>query len=348
MSLECRVVVRREQLTVDVSVQAAGGVVALVGPNGAGKSTVVRALAGLVRNEGRAVVAGRTYDHPAAGVRLAPHERSVAVVLSDPLLFPHLSVLENVAFAPRARGTARGPARAAATGWLDRLAVGDLADRRPATLSGGQAQRVALARGLVAEPDLLLLDEPFSALDVSTRWAVRRDVRELLATRSGTTLLVTHDPVDALSLATSIVVVESGRVVQAGTPAELARAPRTPYVARLVGLNLVRGRAGGTSVELVGGARLQTATSHSGPVIATFSPTAVSLHLAAPEGSARNVWPVTVASIDVLGEAARIGLAGPFDLSADVTTPTVSALGLTPGRSVWASVKATEVEVAPD
>lgn len=346
MSLESRVVVRRPAVTVDISVHAERGVVALVGPNGAGKSTVVRALAGLNRHEGRVVVGGRTYDDEATGVHLAPHERSVSVVLQDPLLFPHLSVMDNVAFGPRSRGMARGAATLAAQQWLERLSVSDLGSRRPATLSGGQAQRVALARGLVGEPELLLLDEPFSALDVTTRWEVRRDVQRHLAERSGVTLLVSHDPVDALSLADHIVVIEDGRVVQEGTPGELSHAPMTAYVARLVGLNLLRGVAEGATVVTESGLRLHTVHHGNGPVVVTFSPTAVSLHLSQPLGSARNVWPAVIDSLDVLGETVRVGLGGVLAISADVTTGAVAELALEPGSRVWAALKATEIEVA--
>ena len=146
----------------------------------------------------------------------------------------------------RARGSQAWPsAEASAREVLDRLGAGDLADRRPAELSGGQAQRVALARALVLEPDVLLLDEPLAALDAATRIDVRAHLRSDLAAFGGVTLLVTHDPVDALALADRLLVLEAGRVVQDGEPREVARHPRTPYVARLVGLNLLAGTAAG-------------------------------------------------------------------------------------------------------
>ncbi len=346
MTLDAHVLLRRDSFTVDLRLAVASGVLAVVGPNGAGKSTLVRALAGLQAHAGRVEVAGRVYDDPTAGTHLAPHRRSVSVVLQDALLFPHLSVLENVAFGPRSRRGSRRDATTAARDWLARLGVADLESRRPGTLSGGQAQRVALARALVGGPDLLLLDEPFSALDVTTRWEVRRDVRHHLAERAGVTVLVTHDPVDALTLADLVAVVEAGALVQLDTPERLARSPRTAYVARLVGLNLVRGEAEGSSLVTATGARLQTAVAARGPVVATFSPTAVAIHLTAPAGSPRNVFSATVGSVDVLGETVRIGLDGPLPLSADVTTAAVSAMGLRPGMTVWAAVKATEIEVA--
>ena len=174
MTLEARLVVPG-RLDVEIAAEA-GDVVAVVGPNGAGKSTFVHALAGLQRAEGSAVLDGRDL------LTLAPQDRSVGVVFQDQRLFPHLSALDNVAFGLRSRGMAKGAARTAARAWLDRLAVGELADRKPAELSGGQAQRVAIARALVTEPDLLLLDEPFTGLDVG----VAATLRSSSATTSAT------------------------------------------------------------------------------------------------------------------------------------------------------------------
>lgn len=245
-------------LSADVSVSRAGfdlalqldvpdgTVTAIVGPNGAGKSTALRALAGLLRpDRARVSVAGRILDDTEAGLSVPPARRGIGVVFQDYLLFPHLDALENVAFGPRAHGTSRPEAEAIARRWLDRLGMGALAASLPGALSGGQAQRVALARALALEPDLLLLDEPLSALDAGTRLEVRRDLSRHLREYGGATVLVTHDIVDALALADHLLVLEHGRVVQEGVPADVARAPRTDYVARLVGLNLLRigGRA---------------------------------------------------------------------------------------------------------
>ena len=205
---------------------APGTVTALLGPNGAGKTTVLRALAGLVPlRRGRVVLAGRTLDDPGAGVFVPPHARGARMVFSDHLLLPHLSALDNVAFAPRAAGTPRGAAREAAREVMDALGVGDLAGAAPASLSGGQAQRVALARALVGERTLLLLDEPLAALDAATRALVRTVLRE----RSGSSpsVLVTHDPLDALVLADDLVVLERGRWCRRARPRR-SRGPRAP------------------------------------------------------------------------------------------------------------------------
>ncbi len=187
----------------------------------------------------------RTLDEPATRTFVPPEDRRVAVVHQDFVLFPHLRVLDNVAFGPRSAGVPRRRADQVAREWLERMDLGDYALDRPASLSGGQAQRVALARALAADPEVLLLDEPLSALDVTTRATTRRDLRHHLDAFAGATVVVTHDPLDALLLAGRVAVLEAGRVTQAGSVAELTSHPRTRYVADLIGTNLLRGVADG-------------------------------------------------------------------------------------------------------
>ena len=348
--LSARLRLTRGALTLDTTLDVApGGVLALLGPNGAGKSTVLQCLAGLLPvTEGSVRVGGAVLDDPAAGVLVPPQQRGVGVVFQDYLLFPHLSALENVAFGLRAAGAPRRGARRTAADWLDRMGLAELGDVRPAALSGGQAQRVALARALAPQPGLLLLDEPLAALDADTRTLVRSELRSHLHEFAGCTLLVTHDPLDAMVLADRVVVVEGGRVVQTGTPGEVARAPRTDYVARLVGLNLYRGRSAQGRTELTGGGVLHAAAAQDGPVLLTFPPSAVSLHPVRPQSSARNVWPCRVSGVEQHGATVRVALDGQPTALADVTTAAVAELDLVPGRQVWASVKATEVRSFPD
>jgi len=323
----------------DVSFTARPGeVVAVIGPNGAGKSTLVKALAGLVRARGHARMEGvDLLDRPA-------RERGVGMVFQDQLLFPHLSALANVAFGPRARGVRRADAEASAAAWLDRLGIGDLAGRRPGQLSGGQAQRVAIARALATEPRLLLLDEPMAGLDVGVAAALRIELAGHLAAYDGITLLVTHDAIDALTLASRVLVVDDGRIVQDGTPDRVAQQPATDHVARLVGLNVIR----------------------EGDQLRSFRPTAVTVDLTEPHGSARNRWRGEVLSATPHGDALRlvirtadaagdrdpVGRAASVserrrDLIADVTPGAAAELGLAPGQSVWVSVKETSVNVYP-
>ena len=347
--LRCHLCVERPGFALDVELAVApGSVLALLGPNGAGKSTALRALAGLVALHGGVIeLAGRLLDDPAAGVLVPAAERGVGMVFQDHLLFPHLSALDNVAFGLRTAGAPRRAARDQAGSWLDRMGVGAQASSRPGALSGGQAQRVALARALAPGPRLLLLDEPLSALDAATRMTVRSDLRRHLDGYDGCTVLVTHDPLDAMVLADELVVVEAGRVVQRGRPGEVARAPRTDYVARLVGLNLYRGRADGPRVALDGGGTLATAEPRAGRVLLAFPPSAVSLHLEQPHGSARNAWPGRVAGLEQHADTVRVQVDAEPPVLADVTTAAVAELRLEVGRPVWLSVKATEVHSYP-
>jgi molybdate transport system ATP-binding protein len=347
--LAARLVVDRPGFRLDADLTvAAGEVVALLGPNGAGKTTALRALAGLIANQGSVLLDGAPLD------RLPPQRRPISVVFQDYLLFPHLSIVDNVAFGPRCHGAGRAAARRQALDWLDRVGLAGYARARPRTLSGGQAQRVALARALAVHPRLLLLDEPLAALDAGTRLDIRSRLRHHLAGFAGATVLVTHDPLDAMVLADRIVVLERGAVVQSGPPGDIARRPRTDYVARLVGLNLYRGVAGAAAgpagevlVELAGGGRLTVAEPVAGDVFVAFPPAAVALYPQRPAGSPRNVWQVTVAGVERYGDRVRVELAGAPPVLADVTAAAVAELDLLAGRQLWAAVKATETHGYP-
>ncbi len=349
MSLRAAVRVTLGTLDLDAALTVATDeLLVLLGPNGAGKTTALRALAGLVPlMGGQVVLDGQVLEDPAAGVRVAAERRPVGMVFQDYLLFPHLSVLDNVAFGLRARGVPRARAREQAAAWLARMSMDGYAGARPRALSGGQAQRVALARALATSPRLLLLDEPLAALDAHARVELRRDLRRHLAAYQGTRVLVTHDPVEAMTLADRLVVLEGGRVSQAGTPAEVSARPRSRYVAELVGLNLLRGRAAGTRVELPGGAALVTAEGHAGEVFCVIHPRAVALHRARPDGTPRNVWPATSEALDLVGDRVRVRLTGEVPLVAEVTPAAAAELRLADGGRVWAAVKATEVTVYP-
>ena len=345
MSLDASIAVRRGSLDLSLDLHVDDGeVLAVLGPNGAGKSTLLRVLAGLlVPDTGRVTVGGESWDDGAT--HLPPHRRPLGVVFQEALLFPHLSVADNVAFGLRTRGAGRTSARTAAAAWLTRVGLDGLGDRRPAELSGGQAQRAALARALVGDPALLLLDEPLSSLDARTRLTVRAELRRHLAHFGGSTVLVTHDPVDAMALADRVVVVEAGQVVQAGTPGEVNRRPRTDYVARLVGLSLLPGTGAGRSVRLDGGGVVAVGEETAGPVFAAVRPESVALYLSRPEGSPRNVWPARLVGATPHGATVRCELAGEVPLVADVTATAFAELGLVPGSEVWATVKASEVAV---
>jgi molybdate transport system ATP-binding protein len=348
VSLRADLRVSRDAFTLAMRLEVRPGeVVAVLGPNGAGKTTALLALAGVVPlDEGRVVLGERVVEDPAAGLREPTERRRTGLVFQDYLLFPHLTALDNVAFGLRARGTPRRQAAQAAREWLRRMGVAAQAGARPAALSGGQAQRVALARALATGPELLLLDEPLAALDAGTRIQVRAELRRHLAAYDGCSVLVTHDALDAMVLADRLVVLEDGRVVQEGPPATVARAPRTAYVARLVGLNLYRGVGGDHTVE-VDGASITVAEPVRGPAYAAFPPSAVALYRSRPDGSVRNLWPGRVAHLEQRADTVRVQVDGDVSVLADVTTAAVADLALDVGSPVWVAVKATEVHAYP-
>ncbi|PZS18723.1 MAG: ABC transporter ATP-binding protein [Pseudonocardiales bacterium] len=348
-------------LDVDFDV-APGEVLGVLGPNGAGKTTLLRALAGLTAlTAGRITLDGDRLDDSDAGVFIPADRRPVGFVFQNYRLFPHLSVLDNVAFAPRSRRMGRSSSRQAAEKWLERLGLRELGDRKPAQLSGGQAQRVALARALAAEPGLLLLDEPLAALDARTRLEVRAELRRHLEEFPGPTLIVTHDPLEAMVMTDRLLVIEDGRIVQQGTPAAVARRPATQYVARLVGLNLYAGTRGDAAgIQLDDGGTLTAAgqpRAHqardapppTGRVLLAVRPSAIAVHTTRPDHSSpRNVWPGTVSGLELLTDRVRVQVTGAPSALVDITPAAVADLGLSNGTPVWLSAKATDIDIYSD
>ncbi|TDD25313.1 ABC transporter ATP-binding protein [Nonomuraea diastatica] len=342
MTLRAHLVVVRPAFTLDLAMEVAPGeVVALLGPNGAGKTTALRALAGLTPlTDGHITLDGTTVHG------LATEQRPIGMVFQDYLLFPHLSALDNVAFGPRCQGSSKTEARRAAATLLERVGLAGQAAAKPRHLSGGQAQRVALARALAVRPRLLLLDEPLAALDAHTRLEVRSQLRRHLTAFDGATVLVTHDPLDAMVLADRLIVIENGAIVQQGPPAAVARRPRTDYVAHLVGLNLYRGQADDRRVK-VGELLLSTSEPLRGPAFVAFPPAALALYRTRPDGSPRNLWQARIEGIERHGDNVRVHLDGPITAFADITPAALAELDLMPGQEVWASVKATETHAYP-
>lgn len=345
--LAAHLVVVRDAWDLDIELRVrAGRVTALLGPNGAGKTTALQALAGLCRlNAGHIELGRQMLDDPLHDAWLPPEQRSVGLVFQEHLLFPHLTARDNVAFGLRARGVAKDDARRRAEEWLQRMALVGEAGRRPRELSGGQAQRVAIARALATDPLLLLLDEPLAALDAGTRMAVRTQLRRHLDEFEGATVVVTHDPLDALVLADDIVVIEAGRVVQEGAPASVARHPRTRYVAQLVGLNLLHGRAERDLVVLDDGTTLAVGDEQDGPVFVVVRPSAIGVYSDHPRGSPRNCWPAVLSSMEQQGHTVRLAADGPPNVVVDVTPEAIAEMRLSVGAAVWLSVKATDLVV---
>lgn len=349
MSLDVSIRLTLGPLDLDIAFTVGDGeVVALLGPNGAGKTTLLRAVAGLVPfSEGHVRLDGNVLEDTKTRRYVPTENRPIGFVFQDYLLFPHLSVLENVAFGLRARGTSRQAATYKATQWLDRVGLKAYATSKPSELSGGQRQRVALARALAPDPRLLLLDEPLAALDASTRAEVRRDLKRHLDSFEGIRLVVTHDPLEAVALADRLIVMEHGHLVQTGSSADVTEHPRSQYVADLVGVNLLRGEADHGSVTLKGGQKIAAADAERGEVFAVVHPRAVAIHRTHPEGSPRNVWRGRATAIELLGARVRVRIDGDLPLVAEVTPGALKDLNIVEGGDVWLSFKATDVGVYP-
>jgi len=342
LHLEATVADRGVDVSLDIG---AHEVVAILGPNGAGKSTVLAAIAGVVRPDtGRAILGDDVLFDVAAGTWQPAYARGTALLAQDPLLFPHLDALDNVAFGPRSAGRTRAQSRTAAMRWLAEVDAAELAGRRPSELSGGQAQRIAVARALAAEPRLLLLDEPMAALDITVVPAMRQVLRRVLADR--TAVIVTHDVLDALLLADRVVVMEAGRIVESGPTRDVLARPRSAFGANIAGLNLVRGRVEGGAVRtpegLVVSGLSDEELAPDATALAVFSPSAVSIFLQRPAGSPRNVIAATVTELEPRGAQVRVRAGA---ISADVTAPVVAELDLAPGAGVFLAVKASEVAI---
>ncbi|MCO4236725.1 sulfate/molybdate ABC transporter ATP-binding protein [Pseudarthrobacter raffinosi] len=327
--------------------------VAVMGANGAGKSTLLNVIAGLLHpDSGTAELDGKTlFDLTAGrGEWTAPHRRGTALLAQEPLLFPHLSVLENVAFGPRSAGASKQAARESALRWLTEVEATELQSRRPAELSGGQAQRVAVARALAADPGLLLLDEPMAALDIHAAPLLRRLLKRVLAGRRA--VIITHDVLDALMLADRVVILENGRISEEGPTRDILQRPRSRFAAGLAGLNFVAGhltehglRAG--ALNLYGHRDAAAPLPTGQPGVAVFPPSAVSVFLTEAHGSPRNSFAVTITDLEPHGDGIRVRAGEGGQLSADITPAASVDLGLAPGMQVYFVIKAGAVAIYP-
>ncbi|SHJ34785.1 molybdate transport system ATP-binding protein [Tessaracoccus bendigoensis DSM 12906] len=325
-----------------------GELVAIVGPNGSGKSTCIELIAGALRPDSGTVALGGTV---VAGAQtfVPAHRRRIGYLEQRPLLFPHLTVVGNVAFGPRSRGASARDAARRAEAELEAVGLAGFGPRRVRELSGGQAQRVAIARALAIDPEIVLLDEPFAALDAAATPELRRLLRDRL--RRITTVMVTHDPLDVLALADGVACLSEGRVALQSGVDRVFQNPGTRFLADFVGLNLLHGRVVDDAVELPGGA-LVTGMAES-PLLtdqarAVFPPAAVSLYRAAPHGSPRNELSATVVGVEDRGLVQRVSLeVGSQRIHADVTPSALRDLHLGEGEAVVAVVKATQVALHP-
>jgi len=336
-------------LDLDLTVEVAPGeCLAVAGPSGAGKTSLLRVAAGLLRPEhGLVEAGGETWLDTRRSLDLPPERRRCGYLFQEYALFPHLSAWQNVAYP--LRGSDR---RQRAAALLDRFGMSALADSRPSTLSGGERQRVALARALAREPDVLLLDEPLSALDARTRAGAVRELGALLRDADVPAVLVTHDFAEAAALGDRVAIVDRGRLLQEGSPSDLAAAPQSAFVADFTGAVVLTGTAHGapdglTHVELDGGGAVTSTDRAAGPVAVSVYPWEIAIEPAgeAPHGSTQNRLAAEVLSVTVVGNRVRLGLAGPQPLAAEITRTSADALGLRPGVRVTASWKAAATRV---
>lgn len=328
-----------------------GEIVALLGPTGAGKTTALRCIAGLARPDSGAILFNDRTWFDSKGRRFLPaHKRDCSMVFAHRALFGNLDVSENVAFGMRAIGMPETVIRRRVSDLLDFVGAGALAGRGTTLLSNGEAQRVAIARALAVESGVLLLDEPLSSLDLRARPALRAAMRSRIAAENTTAILVTHDPPEALAFADRLVILESGAIVQEGTPAQVLAAPESVYAAAFADVNYYRGVAepsdGGTSSVLLDDKTTLTVLgSWSGVVTVTIEPSAVILSLSAVQTSARNHLQGTIEHVTREGESMRVTVASHPRIIARVSPQAAGELGLAPGTGVHATFKAAEVKV---
>lgn len=341
--------------TFDVPLDEAGTTV-LFGASGSGKTTVLRCLAGLETPDAGRIVCGESVWFDSAARRnLPPQDRRVGLTDAKGQLFPHLSVRDNLLFGPRL-GRGAGPDLAVRFDrWVAAFDLAGLLERKPAGLSAGERQRVALARTLLSAPRLLLLDEPFTNLDAPTRRRCRDAWREHRTAANLPTLLVTHDRDELLALADRLVVLDGGRVVQSGRVEAVFERPADPATATLLGIdNLLAGDLldvvdGLARIRVGTGVLLAPAPPHAPPrVWVCLRGEDVHLQLGdPPPTSARNHFSCTIAALEPAGPLVRVRLVGPFSFAASITRAAAVALELAPGRTVHALIKATALHLIP-
>ena len=307
---------------------ADGEFVSLLGPSGCGKTTTLRMLAGFV-----AVTEG----HIRLGARdvtaLPPYRRNVGLVFQNYALFPHMTVAQNVAFGLEMRRLPRAEIALKVVEALARVRLADFAERLPRQISGGQQQRVALARALVIAPDVLLLDEPLSNLDARLRQELRAEIRELQRTLSLTTIFVTHDQEEALSMSDRVVVMNRGRIEQVGTPAEIYDAPHSRFVADFTGMtNFIQGRrCADGSFDIGGSCRLCVAAGGRADAgVLAIRPDRIWVGAAAP-GRFDNELPGVLRAVTYLGTAYELSIAlraGPTLIVRQPAGPAAGALAV--------------------
>jgi molybdate transport system ATP-binding protein len=336
----------------DVALEVAPGrCLALAGPSGAGKTTILRLIAGTVRpDRGRVSSGASVWLDTERGVDEEPEHRRCGYLFQEYALFPHLSAWRNVAYG--LRSVPRRERRAIALELLERFGLQARADARPATLSGGEQQRVALARALARRPEVLLLDEPLSALDSRARASAARELGNAVRETDVPAILVTHNFSEAAQLGDEVGVIDRGVIVQRGSASELAAAPRSGFVADFTGAVVLTGTAflspgGLTVVELDGGGKVLSTESGEGRVAISVFPWEIALQSpgASVDSSAQNHLHARVSSLTSVGNRVRVGLDASQPLVAEITEAARDKLNLTVGMAIVAVWKATSTRM---
>jgi ABC-type Fe3+/spermidine/putrescine transport system ATPase subunit len=319
----------------------AGEILSLLGPSGCGKSTTLQMIAGVLRPDRGTIKLGERLLNP-----LPPEQRNVALVLQKGLLFPHLSVGENVAFGLKMRGIGRVERDAKANALLKQVQLEGYCDRKPSELSGGQAQRVALARALVIQPQLLLLDEPLSALDANLREEMQALIQQLQASTGVTLIIVTHDQAEAVVMSDRIALMFNGRLHQVDRPEAFYQHPQDEATARFFGgVNFFPAQANAQQLTLASGTTLMTTYPHEGAVQVTIRPEQIEV-LTASAAQATSAWantlPATVTANRFTGTQRRLTVAIHPSRHTENTTPNLNLevwvapnQDFTVGQSLW-------------
>ncbi|MDP3194999.1 ABC transporter ATP-binding protein [Tabrizicola sp.] len=311
---------------IDLTVES-GSLTALLGPSGCGKTTTMKLIAGLIAPD-----AGEVRLDASPITALPPERRGVTMVFQDPLLFPHQTIAQNIGFGLRMRGLPPARIAESVAAMLSRVRLDGLGDRRPAALSGGQQQRAALARALVLQPRVLLLDEPLSNLDPGLRDEMRQLIRSLQQETGITTIVVTHDQAEAVALADQIVLILEGRLAQQGPPDALYRRPAALAVARFFGgVNFLPGRSQGGLFHSAVGPLTLPPGAPEGDHVLTLRPEALRL------GPGPNPRTARITSVTFLGTQTRVGLAVDGTALQALTTPDLAS-ALVPGGEVTVSL----------
>lgn len=364
VGLDARVVVDRPGFRLDAAVHAEPGeTVAVMGPSGAGKSTLLGVLAGLVElGEGHVRLGDRLLDRaPRPRVRTTPSRRGIVLLAQEPRLFPHLTAHENIAFGLRVHGAPKEVAGGEADEWLWRVGLAGMGARRPAELSGGQQQRVALARALATSPAVILLDEPLTSLDTETAGDVRALLHEQLVATRTTAVVATHDAVDAVALAHTLVVLEEGRVTQSGPVRAVLASPASRFSAAVAGVNRVVGTLRSGRWEqgplILEGAGAASLPAEGREVAAVFRPSSVEIETVAadswtsalrlePAGPREGEWLARVTRLEHTPAGVRVRTSEP-EVAIDLPADRAAELALAPGVPVRLRLAASDVRLVP-